>query len=427
VSRAPCPAGPLGKPGRAWFNRANAFTGARVMSSPAPRKPRGRQFFANPGPTNIPDSVLLATAHQTMDFNDPNFLTVYDACVEGLKRVLRTRHHVFLYTGSGHAAWEASLVNLLSPGDTVLILESGYFSESWARMAKDLGLESRTLPADWRLGVDMAALRAALAADAGHTIRAVCVVHNETATGMMIPVQEVRAALDATGHPALLLADTISSLVSLDFRMDEWGVDACVGGSQKGLMLPTGMSFTGASEKAMAAHASARLPKHYFNWTMMLGRRHKSFVGTVPTSLFYGLQEALRLIEEEGLENVFARHSRLAEAVRRCVTHWSGNNGPQLFCLNPARLSDSVTAVLMPEGHDANALRAVALGRFNVSLGGGLGPLDGKVFRIGHLGDLNEPMILGTLATLELAMRVAGVPHAPGGVAAAVAWLAETA
>lgn len=397
------------------------------MATTANRKPRGRQFFANPGPTNIPDSVLLACAHQTMDFNDPAFIEVYDACVAGLKRVLKTRQHLFMYTGSGHAAWEASLVNLLSPGDAVLILESGYFSESWARMAKDLGLEVRTVAADWRRGVDMAAVRTALAADGKRAIKAVCVVHNETATGMMIPVQEVRAAMDAAGHPALLLADTISSLGSFDFRMDEWGVDAAVGGSQKGLMLPTGMSFTGVSEKAMAAHANARLPKHYFNWTNMLARRHRSFVGTVPIALFYGLQESLRLLEEEGLEMVFARHARLGEAVRRCVAHWSGNNGPQLFCLNPARYSDSVTALLMPEGHDADALRTVALQRFNLSLGGGLGPLMGKVFRIGHLGDLNEPMILGTLSTVELSMKVAGVPHTPGGVEAAIAWLAETA
>jgi alanine-glyoxylate transaminase/serine-glyoxylate transaminase/serine-pyruvate transaminase len=395
------------------------------VSETAP-KPRGRQFFANPGPTNIPDSVLLACAHQTVDFNDPNFVAVYDACVTGLKRVLKTEQTVFLYTGSGHAAWEASLVNLLSSGDTVLILESGHFSLSWGRMATDLGLEVQTVAADWRRGVDIAAVRAALAADTAHAIKAVCVVHNETATGMMIPVAEVRAAIDAAGHPALLLADTISSLGSLDFRMDEWGVDAAVGGSQKGLMLPTGLSFTGVSAKALAAHRHSRLPKHYFHWTNMLARPLKSFLGTVPVSFFYGLQESLRLIEqEEGLENVFRRHTRLAGAVRAAVQHWSGNDGPQLFCLNPARLSDSVTAVLMPEGHDADALRQVALKRFNLSLGGGLGPLGGKVFRIGHLGDLNEPMILGTLATTELAMRLAGVPHAPGGVAAAIAALAD--
>jgi alanine-glyoxylate transaminase/serine-glyoxylate transaminase/serine-pyruvate transaminase len=397
------------------------------MTTAGTPRPRGRQFFANPGPTNIPDSVLLACAHHSMDFNDPAFLEVYDACVEGLKRVLGTRQHLFMYTGSGHAAWEASLVNLLSPGDTVLILESGYFSEAWSRMARDLGLEVRTVPADWRQGVEIEAVRAALAADAGRAIKAVCVVHNETATGMRIPVQEVRAAMDAAGHPALLLVDTISSLGSFEVRMDAWGVDAAVGGSQKGLMLPTGMSFTGVSEKAMAAHRESRLPKHYFHWTNMLARRHRSFVGTVPISLFYGLREALRLLEEEGLEKVFARHARLGEAVRRCVRHWSGNHGPQLFCTNPGRYSDSVTAVLMPEGHDAEALRAVALNRFNLSLGGGLGPLGGRVFRIGHLGDLNEPMVLGTLSTVELAMRVAGVPHAPGGVEAAIAWLAEAA
>ncbi|SDB09049.1 pyridoxal-phosphate-dependent aminotransferase family protein [Belnapia rosea] len=396
------------------------------MSATQPaRKPRGRQFFANPGPTNIPDSVLLAGAHQTVDFNDPTFIEVYDACIAGLKRVLKTQQNIFLYTGSGHAAWEACLVNLLSPGDTVLIVESGYFSESWAKMAGDLGIEVQTVAADWRHGADPAAVQAALAADREHRIKAVCVVHNETATGMTLPVQEIRAAIDAAGHPALLLADTISSLGSLDFRMDEWGVDAAVGGSQKGLMLHTGMSFNGVSDKAMEAHKTSRLPKHYFNWTNMLARPHKSFVGTVPVSFFFALQESLRLIEqEEGLENVFARHSRLARAVRAAVQHWSGNNGPQLFCTNPARYSDSVTAILMPEGFNADDLRGVALKRFNVSLGGGLGPLGGKVFRIGHLGDLNEPMILGTLSTVELAMKVAGVPHTPGGVDAAIATLA---
>ena len=396
------------------------------MSVPA-RLPRGRQFFANPGPTNIPDSILHAVAHVTIDFNDPAFLTVYDACVAGVKRVLKTEQQVFLYTGSGHGAWEASMVNVFSPGDTLLVIETGYFSENWAKMAKDLQLQVRTVAADWRRGLDFAALRAALAADTAHEIKAVCAVHNETATGMMLPLIEVRAALDAVGHPALLLTDTISSLGSLDFRMDEWGIDVAVGGSQKGLMLPTGMSFTGVSAKAMAAHATSRLPKSYFNWTNMLARRHKSFVGTVPTSLFYGLQESLRLLEEEGLSQVFARHSRLAEAVRRCVRHWSGNNGPQLFCLSPDRYSDSVTAVLMPEGHDAEAVRRIALQTFNVSLGGGLGPLGGKVFRIGHLGDQNEPMKLGTHSTVEMSLRLAGVPHTPGGVDAAIAYLAEAA
>jgi alanine-glyoxylate transaminase / serine-glyoxylate transaminase / serine-pyruvate transaminase len=391
-------------------------------------KPRGRLFFANPGPTNIPDSVLKAVAHHTVDFMDPGFIALYEDCVAGLKRVLKTRQHVFLYTGSGHAAWEASLVNLLSPADRILIIETGNFSESWGRMAKSFGLDVQTVAADWRQGVDIANVRAALQADTGHAIKAVCAVHNETATGVVLPIPEVRAAIDAAGHPALLLADTISSLGSFDFRMDEWGVDCAVGGSQKGLMLPTGLSFTGASDKAMAAHRRATLPKHYFNWTNMLTRPHKSFIGTVPTSFFYGLKEALRLLEhEEGLEQVFARHHRLAEAVRRCVQHWSGNNGPRLFCTNPARFSDSVTAVQMPDGFDADAVRRTAIQRFNVSLGGGLSSLGGRVFRIGHMGDLNEPMILGTLSVVEMSLRLNGVPYTPGGAGVAMDYLAAQA
>ena len=388
-----------------------------------PRKP-GRQFFANPGPTNIPDSVLRAMARPTIDFNDPEFLEVYDAGVAGLKRVLRTGGEVFFYTASGHGAWEATLLNLFSPGDHVLVLESGWFSEGWAEMATNLGLHVRTIHADQRRGVDMAAVESVLRADRGHSIKAVLAVHNETSTGLSMPLDQLRQAIDAAGHPALLLADTISSLGSLDYRMDDWGIDATVGGSQKGLMLPTGFSFTAVSAKAMQAHAQARLVRHYFNWTMMLRRRHRSFVGTVPTGLFYGLQESLRLIEQEGLDTLVARHSRLAEATRRAVRAWSGNQGPQLFCLDPARASDSVTAVLMPEGQDANAVRRTALDRFNVSLGGGLGARDGQMFRIGHLGDLNEPMLLGTLGVVELSLRLSGVPHGRGGVDAAMEYLA---
>ncbi len=388
------------------------------------RKHTGRQFFANPGPTNVPDSVLRAMSQPSIDFNDEDFLEVYDACVAGLKRVLRTAQDVFIYTSSGHGAWEATLVNMLSPGDLVLIPESGYFSESWSGMSKSLGLRVQSVPADWRRGVDLAAIGAALEADREHRIRALCIVHNETSTGVTLPLGAIREVLDAARHPALLLADTISSLGSIDFRMDDWGVDGVVGGSQKGLMLTTGLGFTGVSAKGMAAHKSSTLPKHYFNWSNMVGRRHKSFVGTVPTGPFYGMQESLRIIEEEGLEAVLARHHRLAEAVRACVRHWSGNAGPQLYCTDPARLSDSVTAVLVPEGHDAEAVRRTALDRFNVSLGGGLGPLGGRVFRIGHLGDLNEPMVLGTLGAVELALRIERVPHGAGGVDAAMDRLA---
>ncbi len=387
-------------------------------------KPRGRHFFANPGPTNIPDSVLRAIDRPSIDFHDPDFREVYDACFEGVKRVLRTNHRLFMYTGSGHGAWEASLTNLLSPGDTILLLESGYFSDEWAKMAKALKVEVRLVACDWRHGVDIAAVRAALAEDAAHAIKAVCVVHNETATGMFIPIPEVRAAIDATKHPALLLVDTISSLGSLDFRMDEWKIDTVVGGSQKGLMLPTGLSFTAVSPKGMEAHANAKLGRYYFDWSVMMSRNPQSFVGTIPVNFFYGLKESLRLLEEEGLPNVFARHHRLGEAVRRAVQVWAGNNGPQLFCTNPGRYSNSVTAVLMPEGHDAEAIRRTTRQRFNVSLGGGLGKLGGKVFRIGHLGDLNEPMVLGALSAVEMALRINDVPHGKGGVDAAMDYLA---
>jgi alanine-glyoxylate transaminase / serine-glyoxylate transaminase / serine-pyruvate transaminase len=396
----------------------------RMTTTPT-SKPRGRHFFANPGPTNIPDSVLRAIDRPSIDFHDPEFREVYDACFEGVKRVLQTRHRLFMYTGSGHAAWEASLTNLLSPGDTILLLESGYFSDEWAKMATALKVEVRPIAADWRHGVDIANVKAALAEDTAHAIKAVCVVHNETATGLFIPIPEVRAAIDAVKHPALLLVDTISSLGSLDFRMDEWKIDGVVGGSQKGLMLPTGMSFTAVSPKGMDAHASAKLGRFYFDWTLMLARNPQSFIGTIPVNIFYGLKESLRLLlEEEGLPNVIARHHRLGEAVRRAVQVWAGNNGPQLFCTNPGRYSDSVTAVQMPEGHDAEALRRTVRQRFNVSLGGGLGKLNGRVFRIGHLGDLNEPMVLGALSAVEMALRINNVPHGRGGVDAAMDYLA---
>ncbi len=388
-------------------------------------KPRGRHFFANPGPTNMPDSVLRAMDRGSIDFNDPEFAEVYQAGFAGVKRVLRTDQHLFMYNASGHGAWEASLTNLLSPGDTILVLESGYFSEEWASMARGHGLQVRVVQADWRRGVDIADLRRVLAADAAHVIKAVCAVHNETATGMMLPLPAIRGALDATAHPALFLVDTISSLGSLEFRMDDWKIDCVVGGSQKGLMLPTGMSFTGVSDKGMQAHATAKLHRFYFDWTMMANRTQKSFIGTIPVNILYGLRESIRLLDDEGLDNVIARHARLAEATRRAVQVWAGNNGPQLFGLNPDRLSNSVTAILMPEGFNADALRKTARQRFNVSLGGGLGRLGGQIFRIGHLGDLNEPMLLGALAAVEMSLRVEAVPHGRGGVDAAMTYLAD--
>ena len=387
----------------------------------------GRQFFANPGPTNIPDSILRAMDRPTIDFMDPEFGGVFNEAVGGLKRVLRCAGDVFLYTASGHGSWEATLVNLFSPGDLVLIVETGWFSEGWSTMAEKFGLRTQVVASpDWRRGVEYAAITAAL--KASPEARGVLCVHNETSTGMTLDIPSVRAAIDAAGSQALLLVDTISSLGSLEFRFDDWGIDAAVGGSQKGLMLPTGFSFTAVSAKAMAAHAAAKLPRHYFDWTEMAKRSFRAFMGTVPTGMFYGLTESVRLIEAEGLDAVIARHHRLAEAVRRAVRTWSGNEGgPELFCLTPDRLSDSVTAIKFPSGFDADAVRKTALDRFNVSTGGGLGKLGGQVLRIGHLGDLNEPMVLGTLGAVEMSLKINSVPHGRGGVDAAMEFLSEAA
>ncbi len=391
-----------------------------------PRK-TGRQFFANPGPTNIPDSVLRAMDRATIDFMDPEFGAVFTEAVDGLKRVLRTAGDVFLYTASGHGSWEATLVNLFSPGDALLVVETGWFSEGWSASAQKFGLRPIVVASpDWRRGIEYSAITAAL--QANPAAKGVLCVHNETSTGMALDMQAVRRAIDAAGSDALLLVDTISSLGCLEFRFDDWGIDAAVGGSQKGLMLPTGFSFTAVSAKAMAAHAGATLPRHYFDWSEMAKRPLRSFVGTVPTGMFYGLSESVRLMELEGLDAVTARHGRLAEAVRRAVRCWEGNQGgPELFCLTPDRLSDSVTAVQFPQGFNADAVRKTALDRFNVSVGGGLGKLSGQVLRIGHLGDLNEPMVLGTLGAVEMSLRLNGVPHGRGGVDAAMDWLAEAA
>ena len=390
-------------------------------------KPRGRQFFMNPGPTNIPDRVLRAMDRPVLDFLSEEFLEIQRRCHEGLKRVLKTRQELFIYAATGHGAWEATLANLFSPGETLLMLDSGYFSEDWTQMSNRLGLKVETLKSDWRTGCDIKALEARLREDKAGTIRAVLVVHNETSTGVAYPIPEIRRAIDAAAHPAMLLVDTISSLGCFDYRMDEWGVDITVGGSQKGLMLPTGLSFSGVSDKAAAAAKRAKLPRHYWDWELMRRRQPQAFSGTTPVHMFFGLEEGLRLLEEEGLEAVFHRHHRLAEATRRAVKVWGeGGHGPELYCRDPKRYSDSITAVWLPEGHNADALRKVAQDRFNLSLGGGLGPLGGRVFRIGHMGDLNEPMLLGTLATTELAMKACGVPYHPGGVEAAISYLGET-
>jgi alanine-glyoxylate transaminase/serine-glyoxylate transaminase/serine-pyruvate transaminase len=386
---------------------------------------RGRQFFQNPGPTNIPDRILRAMDRASVDFMGKEFAGVAEFCFDGLKRLFKTGQTMFVYASNGHGAWEAAVVNLFSAGDKVLVLETGRFSTSWGEMAVAYGLEVETLPFDWRAGVDPAKVEERLKADTARDIRGILLVHNETATGVAHPVAAVRKAIDRAGHPGLFLVDTISSLGSIDFRMDEWKVDVAVGGSQKGLMLPIGMGFTGVSKKALDATQSARLPRAYFDWRLMLGRQPQKFPGTAPVHHFYGLAEAIRMLEEEGLDACFARHARLGEATRRAVRAWGEGGHMELYGTNPKLLSDSVTAVLMPPGRDAEKIRQVALDRYNVSLGGGLENLRSKVFRIGHMGDLNEPMLLGALAAVEMSFKAAGIPHNKGGVDAAMEYLSN--
>jgi len=388
---------------------------------------QGYHFFMNPGPTNIPDRVLRAMDRGSIDFNGAEFRAIQEECFAGLKRVFKTEGTILGYAATGHGAWEAALVNLFSPGDKVLIVESGFFSLNWGLRGEAFGLEVETLANDWRRPADPAQLEARLREDRDHKIKAVLLVHSETSTGVANDVAALRRAIDAATHPALYLVDVISSLASMDFRTDEWGVDVVVAGSQKGLMLPTGMAFTGVSEKAIAASAEGKLPRVYWDWRRLLDPSHGHWNGTVPVHFFYGLREALLMLDEEGLDNVFARHHRLAEATRRAVQAWRGNNGPEVFGTDPKGRSDTITAVLVPEGHNADQVRQIALEKFNVSLGGGLDRLRGRVFRIGHLGDLNEPMVLGSIASVEMALDLAGVPHGKGAVQAAMDYLAGSA
>ncbi|MBU2532688.1 MAG: aminotransferase class V-fold PLP-dependent enzyme [Alphaproteobacteria bacterium] len=400
----------------------------------APGRATGRQFFFNPGPTHIPDSVLAAMHRPTIDFLAPAFKDVLFRVHGRTKRVLKTNQNLLFYGTNGHGAWEGALANVFSPGDKMLMIESGHFSLNWAQMGRELGLDVEMLGSDWRRGVVSGALEQRLRDDTRHQIKGVMVVHNETATGLAHPIADIRAEMNAASHPAMLLVDTISSLASFDFRFDEWGVDLAVGGSQKGLMMITGLSFIGISDRAMAASSNAGITRSFVDWKQMMTVQPQRFPGTTPVHLFYGLDEALRLIEEEGLDAVFARHQRLAEAVRAAVRHWGGGGesnitadgrglsgdaeGVELFAADPSRVSNSVTTVLTPAGVDANEMRRIALDRYNLSLGQGLGPLAGKVFRIGHLGDLNEPMVLGAIATIEMAMHDAGISFVPGGTEA---------
>ena len=382
----------------------------------------GRHFLQIPGPTNVPDRVLRAIDAPTMDHRGPEFGVLGKYVLDGLKPVFKTKKPVIIFPASGTGAWEAALVNTLSPGDKVLMVETGHFASLWQEMAGRLGLTVDFVPGDWRGGVDPAMIEAKLKEDKGHTIKAVCAVHNETSTGVTSRIGLIRKAIDAAGHPALFLVDTISSLGSIDYRHDEWGVDVTVAGSQKGLMLPPGLSFNAISDKAIAASKKAGLQKSYWDWAPMLAANEKGYFPYTPaTNLLYGLKEALDMLLEEGLENVFARHDRHAEATRRAVRGW----GLEILAKNPEEYSSALTAVMMPDGHNADALRKIILDKFDMSLGAGLGKVAGKVFRIGHLGDFNDLALAGTLSGVEMGLKLAGVPIKASGVAEALAYLGE--
>jgi alanine-glyoxylate transaminase / serine-glyoxylate transaminase / serine-pyruvate transaminase len=383
----------------------------------------GRHFLQIPGPTNVPDRVLRAISMPTIDHRGPEFAAMVSDLLPRLGAVFGTEGPVIIYPSSGTGAWEAALVNTLSPGDRVVCFETGQFAVLWRDMAVALGLEVTTIPGDWRHGADPERLAAELAADTERTIRAVLVVHSETSTGICSRVEDIRRALDDAGHPALLLVDAVSSVGAIDYRHDEWGVDVTVAGSQKGLMVPPGLGFNAVSERALAARPQARLPRSYWDWAPILEYNKRGFYPyTSPTNLLYGLGEALTMLEEEGLPAVFARHQRFSEATRRAVSAWC----LEVLCLDPRERSPAATAVLMPDGHDADALRAHILADFDMSLGAGLGALAGRVFRIGHLGHLNDLALIGTLGGVEMGLLRSSVPCAPGGVAAALEYLADS-
>ena len=384
----------------------------------------GRHFLQIPGPTNVPDRVLRAIDCPTIDHRGPEFAQLGKEVVHGLRSIFRTSGQVIIFPSSGTGAWEAALVNTFSPGEKVLMFETGQFAVLWQNMAGKLGLEVEFVPGDWRHGVDPVQVATRLAADRDHAIRAVAVVHNETSTGVTSRIPEIRKAMDNARHPALFLVDTISSLACMEYEHDAWGVDVTVAGSQKGLMLPPGLGFNAVSEKALAASKSNRMKRSYWDWEEMLKSNPAGFFPYTPaTNLLYGLREAIAMLHEEGLDNVFARHRRHAAATRAAVEAW----GLEVLALDPREYSSSLTAVIMPESHDADHFRNVTLDRYDLSLGTGLGKLKGKIFRIGHLGDFNDLMLMGTLAGVEMGLRAAGVPYRQGGVQAAMDALSQPA
>ena len=377
----------------------------------------GRHFLQIPGPTNLPDRILRAMDYPTIDHRGPQFAKIGKKCLVGMKTIFKTQSHAVIFPASGTGAWESALVNCLQEGDLVLMVETGHFASLWQKMATRLGLETEFLTTDWRRGVDPQQIEDRLGQDTGQKIKAICVVHNETSTGSTSRVGDVRLAMDNAGHPALLLVDTISSLGSIDYRHDEWGVDVTVAGSQKGLMLPPGLSFNAVSEKALAAARKGGARRSYWDWEdHIAANKDGTFPYTPATNLLYGLAEAIDMLHQEGLDNVFRRHDRHAAATRKAVQAW----GLEVLCQEPKDFSSSLTAVLLPDGYDADAFRASVLKHFNMSLGNGLSRLAGKVFRIGHLGDFNDLMLLGTLSGVEMGLSKADIPHQKGGVDAAM-------
>ncbi len=380
----------------------------------------GRHFLQIPGPTPVPDRILRAMDTPIIDHRGPDFAKLTKRALEGIKTIFKTSNPVIVYTATGTGAWEAALTNTLSPGDKVLMFETGQFASLWKKMAERIGLQPVFVPTDWRHGLDPQAIEAKLREDKNKEIKAVCVLHNETSTGALTPIAEVRKAIDAAGHPALLMVDTISSLASADYRHDEWGVDVSVGGAQKGLMMPPGMSFNAISDKAIAANKTAKLPKSFFAWDDMLNMNKSGFFPYTPATLMiHGLVTGIDMLHEEGLDNVFARHDRLAEATRRAVAAWGLEN----LNKNASQLSPTITAILLPEGFDADKFRAMALETFNISYGASFGQYAGKYFRIGHLGDINDGQLVGALGITEMALQLFGVPIKKGGVQAAMDYL----
>jgi alanine-glyoxylate transaminase / serine-glyoxylate transaminase / serine-pyruvate transaminase len=381
----------------------------------------GRHFLQIPGPSNIPDRVLRAIDRPVMDHRGAEFAAIVKEALEGMRTVIQTRGPVVMYPASGSGAWEAAIVNTLSAGDCVLMFETGHFSRLWRQVAERLGVQVDYLPGTWRTGAVVEEIEARLSEDKTHHYKAVMVVHNETSTGTTSKIPKIRQAMNRVGHPALLMVDAVSSLGSIDYRHDEWEVDVMIASSQKGLMLPPGLAFNAVSEKAMAANKAAKMPRSYWDWQEIIELSRNGFFPYTPSiNLIYGLREAVQMLLEEGLPNVFCRHRRHGEATRAAARAWD----LELVCKEPDEYSNTVTALFAPEGYSADALRAIILAKFDMSLGAGLSKLADKVFRIGHLGHLNDLMLTGTLTGVEMGLRLSGMPYREGGVMAALDSLA---